>query len=130
VDGAKQTVSDAAVGRLLAAMPLHAITSVYGEAGLRERLFLETAQFSAADHLRAENALALASQLHSSDERQRELKCLYLITRSLEPHRDRQDKADDVLEARPGRIRDNLRRPLPGRRDEPVIFTGRQLREC
>ena len=31
--------------RLLAGMPLHAITSVYGEAGLRERLLMEIAQF-------------------------------------------------------------------------------------
>ena len=31
---------DAAERRLLARMPLHAITSVHGEAGLRERLLL------------------------------------------------------------------------------------------
>jgi hypothetical protein len=31
--------------RLLAGMPLHAITSVHGEAGLRERLLLEITRF-------------------------------------------------------------------------------------
>ena len=30
----------------VARMPLHAITSVYGEAGLRQRLLTEVAQFS------------------------------------------------------------------------------------
>jgi hypothetical protein len=39
--------------RLLAKMPLHAITSVYGEAGLRERLLLEITRFPAADYARA-----------------------------------------------------------------------------
>ena len=34
--------------RLLAAMPLHAITSVHGETGLRERLLMEITQFSPA----------------------------------------------------------------------------------
>jgi len=44
VDGTAKTASEAAIRlepaekRLLAGMPLHAITSVHGEAGLRERL--------------------------------------------------------------------------------------------
>jgi hypothetical protein len=58
--------------RLLAGMPLHAITSVYGEAGLRERLAIEIAQFPAAGRSRAQDALALASRLHAGDLRQRE----------------------------------------------------------
>ena len=58
--------------RLLAGMPLHAITSVHGEAGLRERLLMEIAQFPAADRGRAQDALALASRLHAADRRQRE----------------------------------------------------------
>ena len=53
-------------------MPLHAITSVYGEAGLRERLFLEIAAFPSAEYGRTESALALASRLHAADRRQRE----------------------------------------------------------
>lgn len=36
---------DAAERRLLAEMPLHAITSVHGKAGLRERLLIEIADF-------------------------------------------------------------------------------------
>ena len=77
-DDTAKLASDAAITlgaterRLLAAMPLHAITSVYGEAGLRERLVVEIAQFAAADRARAGNAVALASRLHARDRRQRE----------------------------------------------------------
>ena len=63
---------DAAEKRLLAQMPLHAITSVHGEAGLRDRLLMEIARFPAADRGRAGEALALASRLHARDRRQRE----------------------------------------------------------
>lgn len=76
--GTAKPASDAAIGldtaerRLLAMMPLHAITSVHGEAGLRERLLAEIARFPAADRARAEGALALASRLHARDRRQRE----------------------------------------------------------
>ena len=58
--------------RLLGGMPLHAITSVHGETGLRERLAIEIAQFPASDRSRTADALALASQLHAADRRQRE----------------------------------------------------------
>jgi hypothetical protein len=58
--------------RLLATMPLHAITSVHGEAGLRERLLLEIAQIPATHRARVDHALALASLLHNQDRRQRE----------------------------------------------------------
>jgi hypothetical protein len=58
--------------RLLAGMPLHAITAVHGEDGLRERLLMEIARFPAADHARVQDALTLASQLHTADRRQRE----------------------------------------------------------
>jgi hypothetical protein len=57
---------------LLAQMPLHAITSVHGETGLRERLVIEIEAFSPADRDRVQRALALASQLHAADHRQRE----------------------------------------------------------
>jgi (p)ppGpp synthase/HD superfamily hydrolase len=53
-------------------MPLHAITSVHGEAGLRERLVIEIAAFSPADRQRVGHALGLASRLHAHDQRQRE----------------------------------------------------------
>ena len=77
-DETAKLMSDAEMGlgpaerRLLAGMPLHAITSVHGEAGLRERLAMEIAGFPAADLGRARNALALASRLHAADRRQRE----------------------------------------------------------
>jgi (p)ppGpp synthase/HD superfamily hydrolase len=70
---------DAAERRLLARMPLHAITSVHGEAGLRERLLHELSRFPAADRARAGDALALASRLHARDRRQREPYCSHLL---------------------------------------------------
>jgi hypothetical protein len=59
-------------GRLLAAMPLHAVTSVHGEDGLRQRLLIETRRFPAAERARIDTALALMSRLHERDRRQRE----------------------------------------------------------
>jgi HD domain len=58
--------------RILTAMPLHTITEVHGEAGLRERFTIEIEGFSAADQTRAEQALKLAARLHAADRRQRE----------------------------------------------------------
>src|SRR5215468_2118717 len=58
--------------RLLAEMPLHAITSVHGEPGLRERLAIETAAFPAAERDKVDQARDLASRLHAADRRQRE----------------------------------------------------------
>jgi hypothetical protein len=58
--------------RLLATMPLHAITTLHGEAGLRERLAIEIADFPDADRLRIARALELAARLHAADRRQRE----------------------------------------------------------
>ncbi|HET6531260.1 MAG TPA: HD domain-containing protein [Actinoplanes sp.] len=53
-------------------MPLHAITEVYGEQGLRDRFGLELAAFPAADRERLERALELAARLHADDRRVRE----------------------------------------------------------
>jgi (p)ppGpp synthase/HD superfamily hydrolase len=58
--------------RLLATMPLHAITTLHGEAGLRERLALEIAGFPDAGRERIGRALELAARLHAADRRQRE----------------------------------------------------------
>jgi HD domain len=69
--------------RLLAGMPLHAITSVHGEIGLRERLLMEIEQFTAADRGRAQDALALASRLHAQDWRQREPYASHLLRVSI-----------------------------------------------
>ena len=61
-----------AARRLLATMPLHAITATYGEEGLRERFALEISTFPEADQRRLERALELAARLHATDRRQRE----------------------------------------------------------
>jgi HD domain len=58
--------------RLLATMPLHAITSTYGEAGLRDRFAGEIASWPGADRHKLERALDLAARLHASDHRDTE----------------------------------------------------------
>jgi hypothetical protein len=58
--------------RLLATMPLHAITATYGEAGLRERFAAEIASFPGPQRRRLEDALTLAARLHADDRRQSE----------------------------------------------------------
>jgi len=58
--------------RLVATMPLHAITSTYGEEGLRERFAVETESWPAEDRRRLNKALDLASLLHANDRRERE----------------------------------------------------------
>jgi hypothetical protein len=56
----------------LSTMPLHAITEIHGESGLRERFALQIAGFAPADRQRLEDALDLADQLHADDRRVRE----------------------------------------------------------
>lgn len=56
----------------LATIPLHAITSTYGEAGLRERFTIEIARLPESDQRRLQRALDLAAELHANDRRQRE----------------------------------------------------------
>jgi hypothetical protein len=63
---------DSAQRRLLATMPLHAITSTYGEEGLRERFAAEAASFGEQDQRRLNRALDLAARLHADDRRERE----------------------------------------------------------
>ncbi|MFG1608883.1 HD domain-containing protein [Actinoplanes sp. NPDC049265] len=58
--------------RLLMSMPLHAITEVYGEAGLRDRFLLEVEGFPPADRECLVEALELATRLHAGDRRVRE----------------------------------------------------------
>jgi hypothetical protein len=60
-------------GLLLSVMPLHAVTTMYGEQGLRERFALEMARLSdSAARGRMKSALRLAARLHACDCRQRE----------------------------------------------------------
>jgi hypothetical protein len=53
-------------------MPLHAVTELHGEAGLRERFLLEIADLPPADRAQLDDALELATQLHRDDRRVRE----------------------------------------------------------
>ena len=57
---------------MLLTMPLHAVTEVYGEAGLRERFALEIARFPAPARDRLTEAMTLAAELHRDDIRVRE----------------------------------------------------------
>src|SRR2546430_17212891 len=57
--------------RLVATMPLHAITSTYGEGGLRARFAAEIEAWPEADQRRLNQALALAGRLHAADHRAR-----------------------------------------------------------
>lgn len=56
----------------LLTMPLHAITEVYGEAGLRELFALEASRLPQPDQSTLDRALGLASRLHRRDRRVRE----------------------------------------------------------
>jgi HD domain-containing protein len=56
----------------LASMPMHAITEIHGEPGLRERFRLEIAAFDPAARARLTAALDLAAELHRDDRRVRE----------------------------------------------------------
>ncbi len=63
---------DAGQRRLVATMPLHAITSTYGEEGLQERFAVEIETWPEEDQRRLNQALDLASLLHAADRRDRE----------------------------------------------------------
>lgn len=58
--------------QLVATMPLHAITSTYGEQGLRARFAAEAQTWPAPDQARLNRALDLAARLHAADRRDRE----------------------------------------------------------
>jgi len=58
--------------RLVATMPLHAITSTYGEEGLRARFAIEVGRRPGPDQRRLNQALAVAGRLHAADRRERE----------------------------------------------------------
>ena len=58
--------------RLVATMPLHAITSTYGEAGLRDRFAAEIETGPRRTGAGLNRALELAARLHAADRRERE----------------------------------------------------------
>ncbi len=59
-------LSDADI-RLLPTMPLHAITSVYAEAGLGQRPLIEIAALPAADGARVDRACSFMSLVHAGE---------------------------------------------------------------
>jgi (p)ppGpp synthase/HD superfamily hydrolase len=63
---------DASGRRLVATMPLHAITSTYGEEGLRARFAVEIEKRPEQDQRRLNRALDLAARLHGADRREQE----------------------------------------------------------
>lgn len=66
--------------QIIEAMPLHAISTLYGEQGLRARLAIEAAKLGdAAAELRVMDALGLAGQLHAGDQRQGEPHVSHLV---------------------------------------------------
>jgi hypothetical protein len=56
----------------MATMPLHAITSTYGEEGLRARFAVEIEKWPEPDQRRLNRALDLAARLHGADRRERD----------------------------------------------------------
>jgi (p)ppGpp synthase/HD superfamily hydrolase len=58
--------------KILLTMPLHAITEMYGEDGLRERFCLEIESFPEGERATLDDALELAERLHADDRRVRE----------------------------------------------------------
>src|SRR5689334_19892046 len=58
--------------RVLMSMPLHAVTEMYGESGLRQRFMAEIAGFDPAARATLTDAMGLAARLHAQDRRTRE----------------------------------------------------------
>ncbi len=66
-------MNDQATHERIAAMPLHQITAIHGEAGLRIRFAYETNRLgSDDDRIKVSRALAVAADLHHGDRRQNE----------------------------------------------------------
>jgi transposase-like protein len=63
---------------------------------------------NAIESLNARYRRAARARGHFPSE-QAALKCLYLVTRSLDPGRDRPHPVDDALEARDQRLRHHIR---------------------
>src|SRR5580700_6270034 len=63
---------DSGERKLVTTMPLHAITSTYGEEGLRARFAADLESWPGPDRQRLNRALDLAGQLHAADRRERE----------------------------------------------------------
>jgi hypothetical protein len=83
---------------------------------------------NAIESLNARYRRAVKARGHFPTE-QAALKCLYLVTRSLDPTGTGRTRVGDQMETRLERIRHHLRRPVPGRRDLLTMTAGNTVRE-
>ncbi|GIJ79196.1 HD domain-containing protein [Micromonospora phaseoli] len=83
----------------LATMPMHAITEMHGEAGLRERFRLETEALDADSRRRLDDALELAARLHRDDRRSREPYLNHLLRVAIRMLHHYQVRDTDVIVA-------------------------------
>jgi hypothetical protein len=105
--------------QVLLSMPLHAISEIYGEDGLRTRFGLEVARRPGLDRPKVERALELATELHREDRRSREPYLNHLLRSTIRVmcyydvddtdvivatllHDSVEDHADDLAGHRPG----------------------------
>ncbi|MER7167120.1 phosphohydrolase [Micromonospora sp. NPDC000207] len=83
----------------LASMPMHAITEIHGEPGLRARFGLEVEAFDASARRRLTEALDLAADLHRDDRRVREPYLNHLLRVSIRLMHHYQVRDVDVIVA-------------------------------
>ena len=84
---------------------------------------------NAIESLNARYRRAVKARGHFPTE-QAALKCLYLVTRSLDPTGTGRTRWADAVEARPERFRHHLRRPVPGRRGLLTQTAGNTVSEA
>ncbi|GIJ23047.1 HD domain-containing protein [Micromonospora lutea] len=99
----------------LASMPMHAITEMHGEAGLRERFRLEIQGFDSAERHRLDEALELVTWLHRDDRRSREPYVNHLLRVAIRMLHHYQVRDVDVIVA--GLLHDAVE-------DHPVELVG------
>lgn len=83
---------------------------------------------NAIESLNARYRRAIRARGHFPSE-QAALKCLYLVTRSLDPTGCRQGTMDDAVETCPECVRDHLRRSIPGSRNLLLKTAGNTVNE-
>jgi transposase-like protein len=81
---------------------------------------------NAIESLNARYGRAVKARGHFPSE-QAAMKCLYLVTRSLDPTARGRGTMGDAVEASAQRVRDHLRRPIPGSRDLLMDTAGTPL---
>jgi Transposase, Mutator family len=83
---------------------------------------------NAIESLNARYRRAIKARGHFPSE-QAAMKCLYLVTRSLDPTGHGRGTMGDALEAGVERVLDHLRRPVPGRGDLLTDDAGNTVSE-